>query len=236
MDGGLTPFVDVTGAVEHQVHLRVRITHEQENHPAYPGPSQEEIGHGGELEPLAGFAPDETVGAVADGMLDVRRGLQAIARNGIEQVRGERLHVPDRVVHLLAVHLGEPHHDRPGAFGRDRGDPPQQQGLLRVGRRIAGPVEREDHVARGDGRAVMPARAGVELEGEGQGIAPGPAPRQLWYESPVARRDEVGAHPRQAEKQDVGDIGVGLPVADLGYGRGGFGADDDDGGARDSRL
>src|SRR5205814_4338460 len=68
--------------------------------------------------------------------------------------------------------------------------------------------EGEGDVARGDGRTILPARPGVQMEGQGQRVGPSPAVGELGLEVLVADRVSVCADVGQLEEYLVVDVAV----------------------------
>ena len=73
-----------------------------------------------------------------------------------------------RVIELLRVRPGEAEHHRSLTLGPDRRDVLEELGDPGCDRRVPRPFHGEQHVPRGDGHAVVPAGAWVELEDERQ--------------------------------------------------------------------
>src|SRR5690606_35667418 len=70
-------------------------------------------------------------------------------------------------------------------------------------------LEGEDHVARRDPGAVVPAGAAVQLEDQRQRITPGPAPRELGNEPIVPGEWAADRRNGQPEEELVGQIIIG---------------------------
>jgi hypothetical protein len=223
-------------AREEQVQPGVSIGGGADDHPVDPRPAQEERGVGRELDELAGYPAHPPVGTVADRMLEEGRPCQPVGRQLGQQVGRKRRHVPGGVVELLGVGMGKADDHPMIAVGLDRGDVLGEGRELGRDGGVTRPGEREQHVASGHRRAVVPAGAGIELEHQGHRVAAAPAPRQHRDEAAIAGGDEAGAKIGQPQEEVIGHLEVGhLILGTLHQGRnrhGGLTAGDDHDAAR----
>ena len=147
----------------------------------------------------------------------------------------------DDVVELLGVGAAEPEDDTPvavrGDLGRDGGAGSRASGAI-FGFARAG--EGEHDVVGDDRPAVVPARAGVQLDRQRERIEPLPAPRQRGLKAPLVGGAAVGAEIGKAEEELVAQLLVGRGGLRALHGRGHRRrrvlAGDDHHGARGPRL
>ena len=220
-------------AGQEEIEPGVCIHGDPDDHPLDRGCAQEEILVRGELDEFARLPPHPAIGAAPDGMRrKLGPGLGG-RRQRLQQVRRHDRGVKGGVVELLRVHLPEAEDDPMLTFRLDGADPAGDIGEARRDGGVPGAAQGEEHVAGGDRRPVVPARAGVEIEDEGEGVTPRPAAGEHRHEPLVASGHHSGADIGQAKEQLVGHVLVGervLAILDQRRHRGGglLPGDDDD--------
>jgi hypothetical protein len=121
-------------------------------------------------------------------------------------VGGKRLDVEGRIIQLFVVGAVESDHDSTPSLSPNRSNVPHGGSEIPASGRVTGTIVGKHYIRGRHRHAVVPPSGGVEIEDEGQGVAPVPGLGELRLEPFVAGGAEVRPKGGKPEEQEIRDV------------------------------